>query len=77
MSNYFYKFELFQLNKLLMFQDLHTVNLEDFQHGKTNITGLRLVQEDTAEFQALLKEVNNRLARRKNSTALSTLKVTH
>lgn len=51
--------------------------MEDFQYGKTNITGLRLIQEDTAEFQGLLKEVNNRLSRRKNSTTLSTLKVTH
>ena len=51
--------------------------MEDFQYGKTNITGLRLVQEDTPEFQGLLQEVNNRMARRRDETPLKTLKVTH
>lgn len=63
-----------QQKYLITSLDLHTIDLEDFQYGKTNITGLRLIQEDTSEFQAVLKEVNNRLSRRKNSTALSTLK---
>lgn len=54
--------------------DLHTIDMEDFQYGKTNITGLRLVQEDTPEFQGLLQEVNNRLTRRRDQPPLSTLK---
>ncbi|XP_054720355.1 glutamate receptor ionotropic, kainate 2-like isoform X2 [Uloborus diversus] len=54
--------------------DLHTVDIEDFQYGKTNITGLRLVQEDSQEFQRLLEEVNNRLTRRRDQPALKTLK---
>uniref|UniRef100_A0A061QLK3 Putative glutamate receptor n=1 Tax=Cupiennius salei TaxID=6928 RepID=A0A061QLK3_CUPSA len=54
--------------------DLHTVDMEDFQYSKTNITGLRLVQEDTPGFQNLLQEVNNRLTRRRDQPPLTTLK---
>ncbi|GFY76121.1 glutamate receptor ionotropic, kainate 2 [Trichonephila inaurata madagascariensis] len=58
--------------------DLHTIDLEDFQYGKTNITGVRLVQDRTVlernrVFDDVLKEVNLRLSRR-NSPPLKTLK---
>ncbi|KAF8792731.1 Glutamate receptor ionotropic like protein [Argiope bruennichi] len=55
--------------------DIHTIDTEDFQFGKTNITGLRLVQEQTMEFREVLKEINARLEQRKKEP-LSTLKVT-
>ncbi|KAG8176522.1 hypothetical protein JTE90_018995, partial [Oedothorax gibbosus] len=34
--------------------DLHTVDLEDFQYGGTNITGYRLVDEDSPAYSAVL-----------------------
>ncbi|XP_042896248.1 glutamate receptor ionotropic, kainate 2-like [Parasteatoda tepidariorum] len=54
--------------------DLHTIDLDDFQYSKTNITGLRLVQEESKEFQLLLEEVNERLVRRREQPPLRTLK---
>ncbi|XP_035228467.1 glutamate receptor ionotropic, kainate 2-like isoform X1 [Stegodyphus dumicola] len=54
--------------------DLHTIDMEDFQHTKANITSLRLVQEETAEFQMVLEEVNYRLTQRRDEQPLKTLK---
>ncbi|GIX83396.1 glutamate receptor ionotropic, kainate 2 [Caerostris extrusa] len=53
--------------------DLHTIDMEDFQYGKTNITGLRLVQEQNLEFKDVLKEINARLEQRKKDP-ITTLK---
>ncbi|KAG8194654.1 hypothetical protein JTE90_003126 [Oedothorax gibbosus] len=54
--------------------DLHTIDLEDFQYSKTNISSLRLVQEESAEFQALLQDLNSRLTRRIEQQPLKSLK---
>lgn len=45
--------------------DLHTIDLEDFQYSKCNITGLRLVNEESVEYEALLTEINARSYRKK------------
>ncbi|GIX92217.1 glutamate receptor ionotropic, kainate 2 [Caerostris extrusa] len=42
------------------FQDLHTIDMEDFKYGKTNITGFRLVDENNADLQALVVELNTK-----------------
>lgn len=36
-------------------QDLHTIDLEDFKYGGTNITSLRLVDPSNPEMQDLLR----------------------
>lgn len=37
-------------------QDLHTVELEDFRHGGTNITCLRLVDPENPLVQRVMKD---------------------
>lgn len=38
------------------FQDLHTIDLDEFKYGGTNITGFRLVNPDTPMVQKVLKQ---------------------
>lgn len=38
------------------FQDLHTVDLEEFRHGGTNITAFRLVDPEKPEIQKVIKD---------------------
>ncbi|PRD36550.1 UNVERIFIED_CONTAM: hypothetical protein NCL1_08365 [Trichonephila clavipes] len=40
--------------------DLHTIDMEDFKYGKTNITGFRLVDENNADLQGLVVELNTK-----------------
>ncbi|GIY33613.1 glutamate receptor ionotropic, kainate 1 [Caerostris extrusa] len=42
-------------NKVFVFEDLHTVDLEDFQYGGTNITGYKLVDEDSQAYADALE----------------------
>lgn len=41
---------------LQLLQDLHTVDLDEFKYGGTNITGFRLVNPDTPMVQKVLKQ---------------------
>ncbi|XP_055939943.1 glutamate receptor ionotropic, kainate 2-like isoform X2 [Argiope bruennichi] len=41
--------------------DLHTIDLEDFQYSRANITGFRLVKTESLLYQQLLNETNYRL----------------
>lgn len=43
-------------------QDLHTIDMEDFKYGKTNITGFRLVDENNADLHGLVVELNTKWA---------------
>ncbi|XP_042896246.1 glutamate receptor ionotropic, kainate 2 isoform X2 [Parasteatoda tepidariorum] len=61
-------------NYIIAFLDLHTIDLSDFQYGMTNITSLRLVQEESQEFQSLLNELNLRLLLVRDKEPLKTLK---
>ncbi|KAF8784441.1 glutamate receptor ionotropic, kainate 2-like isoform X2 [Argiope bruennichi] len=47
-------------NYLITSLDLHTIDMEDFKYGKTNITGFRLVDENNADLQALVVELNTK-----------------
>lgn len=38
------------------FQDLHTVDLEEFKHGGTNITAFRLVDPEKPEIQKVIQD---------------------
>lgn len=38
------------------FQDLHTVDLEEFRHGGTNITAFRLVDPEKPEIQKVIQD---------------------
>lgn len=38
-------------------QDLHTVDLEEFKYGGTNITAFRLVDPESPEVQKVLREL--------------------
>jgi hypothetical protein len=38
------------------FQDLHTINLDDFKFSKTKITSLRLVDSSNPELHSLLSD---------------------
>lgn len=44
-----------------MFKDLHTIDLDEFKYGGTNITGFRLVNPDTPVVQKVLKQWVSRL----------------
>lgn len=39
-----------------LFQDLHTVDLEEFRHGGTNITAFRLVDPEKPEIQKVIQD---------------------
>lgn len=39
-----------------VFQDLHTVDLEEFKYGGTNITAFRLVDPERAEVQKVMRD---------------------
>ncbi|XP_035215998.1 glutamate receptor ionotropic, kainate 2-like isoform X2 [Stegodyphus dumicola] len=58
---------------LIVSLDLHTIDMEDFQHTKANITSLRLVQDEMPDFQNIMLEVNHRLSQRSHEP-LKTLK---
>ncbi|KAG8199188.1 hypothetical protein JTE90_016016 [Oedothorax gibbosus] len=47
-------------NYLITSLDLHTIDMEDFKYGKTNITGFRLVDENNADLQGLVVELNTK-----------------
>ncbi|KAG8194658.1 hypothetical protein JTE90_003129 [Oedothorax gibbosus] len=51
--------------------DLHTVNLEDFQYSRANITGFRIINSETKEYHKLLKETNYRLYKLKGEQVTS------
>jgi len=44
------------LTRITNFQDLHTIDLDEFKYGGTNITGFRLVNPDTPVVQKVLKQ---------------------
>lgn len=48
------------LNVIFLFQDLHTIDMEDFKYGKTNITGFRLVDDNNADLHGLVVELNTK-----------------
>ncbi|KFM81343.1 Glutamate receptor, ionotropic kainate 2, partial [Stegodyphus mimosarum] len=58
---------------LIVSLDLHTIDMEDFQHTKANITSFRLVQDEMPDFQNIMLEVNHRLSQRSHEP-LKTLK---
>lgn len=41
------------------------MNLEDFQYSRANITGFRIVNTETKDYEKLLKETNYRLLKRR------------
>lgn len=51
--------------------DLHTIDLEDFKYGKTNITGFRLVDEDSNEMQNFLSNYSAHASRGGKRTGLT------
>lgn len=44
------------IQNILIFQDLHTIDLDEFKYGGTNITGFRLVNPETPMVQKVLKQ---------------------
>nr|XP_021002109.2 glutamate receptor ionotropic, kainate 2 isoform X2 [Parasteatoda tepidariorum] len=55
-------------------QDLHTVDLEDFQYSRANITGFKILNSNSVVYEDLLEETNKRLRRHKEEqiTSLTT-----
>ncbi|GFS71797.1 glutamate receptor ionotropic, kainate 2, partial [Nephila pilipes] len=49
-------------------RDLHTIDLEDFQYSRANITGFKIVETESALYEELLNETNFRLLRWKADT---------
>lgn len=52
--------QTYQTKCYFSLQDLHTIDMEDFKYGKTNITGFRLVDENNNGFKALVVELNTK-----------------
>ncbi|CAL1283901.1 unnamed protein product [Larinioides sclopetarius] len=48
--------------------DLHTIDLEDFQYSRANITGFRLVKTESSLYKELLNETNYRLMNLRENT---------
>lgn len=46
----------YSINAWLLWQDLHSVDLEEFKYGGTNITALRLVDPDKPELQRVVRD---------------------
>ncbi|KFM59879.1 hypothetical protein X975_16035, partial [Stegodyphus mimosarum] len=40
--------------------DLHTLDLEDFQYSRANITGFKIVNTESEAYEALLYETKDR-----------------
>lgn len=51
-----------QLTRVFWFQDLHTLDLEPFQHSGTNITGMRLVRPLDPEFKNTVSQWTKNLS---------------
>jgi hypothetical protein len=43
----------------LCVQDMHTLNLEPYQYGGTNITGIRVVDPNDSEVKLAVQEMND------------------
>jgi hypothetical protein len=41
----------------LIFQDMHTIDLEPYQYGGTNITGIRLVDPSDPDVRTAAREI--------------------
>ncbi|GFT00129.1 glutamate receptor ionotropic, kainate 3 [Trichonephila clavipes] len=48
--------------------DLHTIDIEDFQYSRANITGFKIVETESVLYEELLNETNYRLLRWKENT---------
>lgn len=63
--------------QLIFVQDLHSVDLEEFKYGGTNITALRLLDPDRTDVQRVVRDWVYDEARkgRKNQLGHTTAKV--
>jgi hypothetical protein len=57
-------------------QDLHTIDLEPYQHGGTNITGLRMVDPQSAFVQMTVKRWADLELRRGRNLSITSDKLT-
>ncbi|XP_021964381.1 glutamate receptor ionotropic, kainate 2 isoform X1 [Folsomia candida] len=51
----------YQFSYIVTTLDLHTLNLEDYQHGDINITAFRMLDPDKPEVQSVVRQWNNLL----------------
>lgn len=63
------------MNLNVFSKDLHTIDMEDFQYSRANITGFKIVNTDDEEYSDLLNETNYRLRRVKRKP-ISSISVT-
>jgi ionotropic glutamate receptor len=60
---------------IVVFQDLHGVDLEEFKYGGTNITAFRLVDPDGPEVRKVVREWNLSEAKNKKGEISSIIRV--